>query len=104
MLSRIKKNDLVMVISGKYQGKQGRIVEVDTKNDKVKVKGVAIVTRHVKPRSAKEKGSIVKEEVFIPSCKVMPICPTTQKPCRVSVKTLEDGSKVRVSHRSKDVI
>lgn len=104
MLQRIKKNDLVMVISGKDQGKQGRVIEVDTKNDKVKVKGIAILTHHAKARSQGEKGSIRKEEGFIHSCKVMPVCPSTQKPCRVRIKVLDDGSKVRVSHRSQDVI
>jgi large subunit ribosomal protein L24 len=104
MLHRIKKNDLVMVISGKDQGKQGSVIEVDIKNDKVKIKGIAVVTRHVKARSADKKSAIVKEESFIHASKVMPVCPTTKKPCRVRSKVLEDGSKVRISHRSQDVI
>lgn len=104
MLNRIKKNDLVMVISGKDQGKQGKVIEVDKKNDKVKIKGVAVITRHVKARSADQKSEIKKEESFIYSCKVMPICPTTKKPCRVRTKVLDDGLKVRISHRSQDVI
>ncbi|PCI73730.1 50S ribosomal protein L24 [Candidatus Dependentiae bacterium] len=104
MLRRIKKNDLVMVISGKDKNKQGRVIQVNTKKNKVKVKGVAILTHHVKARAQGEQGGIRKEESFIHTCKVMPICPSTDKPCRIRVKTLDDGSKVRISHRSQDVI
>jgi len=104
MLSRVKKNDLVMVIAGKDKGKQGRVIAVDRKSDLVKVKGIAIVTRHMKARSAKEQSKIVKDERFIPMCKVMPLCPTTSKPCRIRTKVLADGKKVRVSHRSGEEV
>jgi large subunit ribosomal protein L24 len=104
MLSRLKRDDLVMVISGKEKGKQGRIVAIDKVSDRVKITGVALVTRHVKARSAKEKSKIVREESFIAACKVMPICPSTQKPCRVRTKQLPDGKRVRISHRSQEQI
>ena len=60
MLSSIKKNDKVMVIAGKDRGKQGNIIEVFPKKGKVRVKGVSIITRHVKPRRQGETGGIVK--------------------------------------------
>lgn len=101
MVSRIKKNDTVVVLSGKDKGKQGEVIAIDRKNDLVKVRGIAIATKHQKPRSAQEKGKIVKEEAFIHACKVMPVCPETNKGCRVRSVVNEQGKRVRVSHRSQ---
>jgi large subunit ribosomal protein L24 len=98
MLSRIKKNDTVVVISGKDKGKQGEVIELDRKKGLVKVRGVFLATKHKKPRSEKEVGKIVQEERFIASCKVMPVCPETKMGCRVKVRELEGNKKVRMSH------
>ena len=102
MLSRVKKNDLVLVISGKDKGKQGSVIEIDKKNKKVLVKNVGIVTRHVKARKSGEKSRIVKEESGISLSKVMPVCPSCKKGCRVQTRFLEDGQKVRICHRCKE--
>ncbi|MBT4595208.1 50S ribosomal protein L24 [bacterium] len=104
MLSRIKKDILVEVISGRDKGKQGKVVAVDRKHDLVKVRGVGIVTKHKKAKSQKEPGRITKEESFIRTCKVMPVCPESKKPCRVRVARTEDGKKVLVSQRSGEEI
>jgi large subunit ribosomal protein L24 len=101
MIARLKKNDVVVVISGKYKGQQGPIIEIDTKNDFVKVRGVAIKTCHRKAKSNKEVGKIVQEESYMPACKVMPLCPETKKPCRVRVKLNDQGERVRMSHRAQ---
>lgn len=103
-MMRIKKNDVVFVIAGKDKGKKGSVLAIDYKANKVQVQGVAIVTRHVKPRRQGEQGGIRQEEGFIDISNVMPICPVTKKPCRVTVKELADGKKARVSHRSKETI
>lgn len=101
MLSRVKKNDMVVVTSGKDKGKQGSVIAIDCKIDKVMVKGIGIVTRHQKARTTKEQGKILREEGFIQLCKVMPICPSCKKACRVRVKFMEGEKKVRVcSHCS----
>ena len=103
MLSRIKKNDLVLVVSGKDRGKQGNVIDLDKKNNKVLVKDVAIVTRHLKARKSGEKSRIAKEESYIPLCKVMPVCPSCKKACRMQVKPLDEGKgKARVCHRCKE--
>jgi large subunit ribosomal protein L24 len=100
MLSRIKKDDLVAVISGKDRGKQGNVIAIDCRKELVKVRGVAIVKKHIKARSGKEQSRISNEERFIPLCKVMPVCPKTGKPCRVRVATSDAGKRIRVSQRS----
>ncbi len=104
MLSRIKKNDLVAVISGKDKGKQGRIIAIDPKDRLIKVKDIALVTRHKKARSQDEKGGIMQEEGFIPVSKVMPVCGSCKKACRVRVKFLEDAKSVRVCHRCAEAL
>lgn len=102
MLSRIKKNDSVVVLSGKDKGKQGLVISVDQKNGSALVKDVNSVTHHVKPRKAGEKGRIVKEERPVMLCKIMPICPSCKKPCRVQVRFHEGSEKARACSRCKE--
>jgi large subunit ribosomal protein L24 len=98
-MMRIRKNDKVMVLSGKDKGKTGTVLAVDPRNDRVLVQGVAIITAHRKARHPGQTGGIKKMERYIPSCKVMPICPESGKPTRVGCRLLENGSKVRYSKR-----
>ena len=102
MVSRIRKNDNVVVICGRDKGKQGTVISVNPKKGKVLVKGVEIITKHVKAKRQGENSRIVKEEGFLNTCKVMPVCPSCKKPCRVGVKFLDDGKKVRSCHRCKE--
>lgn len=103
MLSRIKKNDLVMVLSGRDKGKRDSVISVDHKKNLVIVKDVELVTRHVKAKKTGQKSGIVKEESPIPFHKVMPICSSCKKPCRIQIKFLEGNDKARVCHRCKEV-
>jgi large subunit ribosomal protein L24 len=102
-MMRIKKNDTVIVINGKDKGKRGVVIDILPKKGKVKVKGVAIATRHVKARRRGDTSAIKKEECFIDLSKVMPICPKANKPTRMNVSTSEGGMKIRVSNISKEV-
>ena len=61
----LKKNDLVVVLTGKDRGRKGRIIEILRKKGKIKVEGVAVVTKHAKARKAGETSGIRKEESFI---------------------------------------
>ena len=92
----IKKNDTVVVLSGKDKGKQGKVLEVQPKAGKVIVEKVNIVSRHTKPRKQGEEGGILKKEAAIYACKVMRVCPKCNKPTRPAHKVLADGKKVRV--------
>lgn len=102
MLSRIRKNDNVIVIAGKDKGKQGAVIKVAPDKDAVLVKNINIVTRHIKAKRSGETSRILKEESYIPLSKVMPICKSCKKPCRVQTKVLDSGSKVRVCHHCKE--
>ncbi|KKR97291.1 MAG: 50S ribosomal protein L24 [candidate division TM6 bacterium GW2011_GWE2_41_16] len=99
---RIKKNDTVQVMRGSDKGKVGVVIALLLKKGKVKVQGVAIKTHHVKARSQGEQSTIRKEEAFIDLSNVMPICPSTKKPCRVRIKTLQSGENVRISSKTNE--
>ena len=92
----IKKNDLVVVLSGKDKGKQGKVLEVMPKAGKVVVEQINVVSRHQKPRRQGEEGGIIQKEAPIYACKVMRVCPKCNKATRPAHKVLADGSKVRV--------
>lgn len=102
-MMRIKKNDTVVVLSGKDKGKQGTVLDFKLDKNLVKIKGIAIVTKHVKARRQGETSSIKKEESYINLSKVMLVSSTDSKPCRVNFKTV-DGKKVRMCNRTKTVI
>ena len=71
----IKKDDLVIVLSGKDKGKQGKILEVMPKSGKVIVEKINVVSRHTKPRKQGEEGGILQKEAPIYACKVQKVCP-----------------------------
>lgn len=104
MLSNIKKNDNVFVTTGKDKGKQGSVIEVFPKKGKVRIKGVAIITKHVKPRKQGEAGGIVKTESLIDLSNVMLVCTSCNKPTRVGAKVTESNDKVRICRRCKQTI
>ena len=91
----IKKDDLVVVLSGKDKGKQGKILEVMPKSSKVIVEGVNVVSRHTKPRRQGEEGGILKKEAPIYACKVQKVCPHCSKATRIGHK-VEGDKKVRI--------
>ena len=92
---KIKKNDTVVVLSGKDRGKQGKVLGTVPADGKVVVEGINMVTCHVKPRKQGEQGGIVKREAALAACKVQVVCPKCSKATRVAHK-VENGKKTRV--------
>jgi large subunit ribosomal protein L24 len=103
-MARIKKNDLVQVMTGKDKGKRGTVIDICVETGKVKVKGVSLQTHHVKARKNGDIAGIKQLEAFIHASNVMPVCHSTNKPCRVNASILNDGMKQRVSNRSKEIL
>ena len=91
---KIKKNDKVVVLSGKDKGKQGKVLGTIPSEAKVVVEGINMVTCHIKPRKQGEEGGIVKREAAIYASKVQVVCPKCGKNTRVGYE-LRDGKKVR---------
>ena len=92
----VKKGDTVVVISGNYKGKQGTVLKVITKDNRVVVEGVNVVSRHTRPSQANPDGGIIKKEAPIDASNVMLVDPKTNKPTRVHFEE-KDGKKVRVA-------
>ena len=92
----IRKSDTVVVISGKYKGRRGRVLQTYPKRDRVLVEGVNMIKRHTKPSSQNQQGGIVEREAAIHVSNVMPWCVPPQKASKIVMKRLEDGTRVRV--------
>ena len=92
---KIKKDDKVIVLSGKDKGKQGEVLVAEPKAGKVTVEGVSVATKHRKPRKQGEEGGIIKVETPIYASKVQLVCPKCGKATRVGHK-IENGKKTRV--------
>lgn len=93
--SFIKKGDTVLVITGKDAGKTGKVMEVMPKDGRAVVENINVVTKHQKPKSAQDKGGIIKKAAPMEASNLMVVCPTCGKATRVSRKTVE-GANVRV--------
>lgn len=92
----VKSGDNVLVITGKDAGKQGKVLVVYPKTNRVIVEGVNIISKHQKARKAQDKSEIVKKEGAIDVSNVMVVCPTCGKPTRVKHSVNEEGKKIRV--------
>jgi large subunit ribosomal protein L24 len=102
MAVRIRRDDEVVVISGKDRGKTGKVLRVDLKKDKVYVEGLNIVKRHQRPvatATGEVQGGVIEKEGPIHISNVMLVDPKDNKPTRVGV-TREDGVRNRVTKRS----
>lgn len=100
----VKKEDLVYVVSGKDKGKTGKVIKVFPKKGKIMVEGINLVTKHLKPNQMNPQGGVVKKPAPIFSSKVMLYDEKAGKPTRVGKKILEDGTKVRISKVSGEVL
>jgi len=93
---KIKKNDTVLVITGKDRGKKGKVRRALPKDGRVVVEGLNMIKRHSRARRAARQAGIVELEAPMHVSNVMLICDKCKKPAKVGFKSLEDGRKVRV--------
>ena len=108
LATSLRKNDNVLVITGKDRGKKGRILKVvPSKHGKVRliVEGVNLIKRHTKPNPGKNvKGGIVEREASLHASNVQLVCPECGAQTRVGHKILGDGLKVRVCRKCEGVV
>lgn len=103
MAAKIKRDDEVIVITGKDKGKRGKVLRI--LDDRVVVGGVNLVKKHVRANPAKgSAGGIVQQEAALHISNVALVNPQTQKGDKVGFKTLEDGRKVRVFKSTGEVV
>jgi large subunit ribosomal protein L24 len=99
MPARIKKDDEVIVISGKDKGKTGKVLQVIPAEERVLVEGVNMMKRHTKPRPPQEPGGVIEKPAPMHVSNVALIDPKSKKATRVRIEIV-DGKRVRVAARS----
>ncbi|MGE0680473.1 MAG: 50S ribosomal protein L24 [Candidatus Binatia bacterium] len=104
MLARIKKNDTVMIITGKERGKVGKVLRVLPQENRVIVERLNLVKRHMKPRGPQSPGGIVEKEAPIHLSNIMPMCEKCNAPVRVGVRRLDDNTKSRLCRRCGELL
>jgi large subunit ribosomal protein L24 len=97
---RLKKGDTVVVLSGKYRGKTGKITATHPSLNKVTVEGINVVKKHIKPNREHPQGDIVEITKPIWVSKVAIQEPTSKKPSRIGYQLDKDGKKVRIYKKS----
>lgn len=90
---KIKKGDTVLIIKGKDRGKQGKVIKVLPKENRIVVEGLNLVKKHVKPKRAGEKGQIIEVPAPLYVSKVKLICPLCKKPTKVGYTFVNDDKK-----------
>jgi large subunit ribosomal protein L24 len=101
---KIRKNDNVLVITGKDRGKKGKVRFAYPKKQKVMVEGVNFIKKHSKARGAARQAGIIDLEAPLHVSNVMLVCDKCSKPARIGFRTLEDGRKVRFCRACGEVI
>lgn len=99
---KIKKNDMVIVISGADKGKTGKVLQVIPERTRVIVEGVNFVKRHTKARGQGEQGGILEKEASLHVSNVQLLY--NDEPTKIGYQKLADGKKVRVARRTGDTI
>ena len=100
----LKKNDKVIILSGKEKGKIGAVLKVDREKECVIVEKINIVKRHTKPSAVSTQGGIVEKEAPIHISNLMIICNKCAEPTRIGKRILDDGSKVRFCKKCDEIL
>jgi large subunit ribosomal protein L24 len=101
----IRRNDNVVVTTGKDRGKRGRVLKVVPATNRLIVEGVNFIKRHTKPNPQRQiKGGLVEREASLHASNVQLVCPECGKPTRLGRKILSDGRKVRICRKCEGVV
>ena len=99
----VRKGDQVKVIAGNERGKEGEVLQVFVKQDRILVRGINFTKRHQRPTARQREGGIIEREGSIHISNVLVICPECDRPTRVGFKRTEDGAKMRVCRQCGEV-
>lgn len=103
MAQKIKKGDMVIILSGKNRGQEGKVEQVMPRSNKLIVAGINLVKKHVKPSTQNPNGGIIEKSAPLHISKVAIKDPKTGKPTRVGFK-MENGKKLRVAKASGSIL
>jgi large subunit ribosomal protein L24 len=100
----IKKNDKVVVLTGKEKGKIGTVLKVDVEKARVLVEKINMVKKHAKPGGKRAQGGIIEKESPIDVSNLMLVCSKCAEPSRTGRRVLEDGTKARVCKKCGELL
>lgn len=104
-MRKIKRNDEVVIITGKDKGKRGKILRMLNAGERVIVAGVNMIKKHMRPNPQRnQQGGIIEREAAIHISNVALVNPATNKAEKVKIKILEDGKKIRVFKSTGDAV
>ena len=101
---KIRKNDTVQVMAGKDRGKRGKVRFAYPKKNRLIVEGINFIKKHSRARGQVRQAGIIDLEAQIDASNVMLLCEKCNHPARVGFTFLDDGRKVRICHKCKEVI
>ncbi len=100
----VKKDDMVMVIAGKDNGKTGKVSKVFPDKGRLTVENLNVVKRHSKPNRVNQEGGIVEKEAPMNASNVLLLCAACSKPTRTGTRQLEDGTKARFCKKCNEIV
>ncbi|MEA3306102.1 MAG: 50S ribosomal protein L24 [Candidatus Omnitrophota bacterium] len=103
-MGRITHNNIVKVLAGKDRGKQGKVLRVFPKKKRLLVEGINFIKKHTRQTKQDTKGGIIQKESPIHVSNLMLICKKCNKPTRIGMKIMNDGSVVKVCKKCKETI
>ncbi len=101
---RIKKGDMISVITGKEKGKTGKVLRIDKAKQRMLVQGVNFVKKHSKQTKQDQPGGILQKESPLAVSNVMFLCPRCNKKSKLGAKILNDGSKTRICKKCQEMV
>lgn len=100
----IRKNDIVVVLSGEAKGSQGKVIKILPKKQRVLVEGVNMISKHIKPNAANPEGGIIKQESSIHISNLMIVDSKSGERTRIGRKKDNEGKLVRFSKKTGEII
>jgi large subunit ribosomal protein L24 len=101
---KIKKDDTVLVVTGKDKGKKGKVRYAFPADNRIMVEGVNMIKKHQKAKKQARQAGIIEREGLINAADVMLVCAKCNKPVRVGYKVLQDGRKARICRACGEVV
>ncbi len=101
----VRRNDTVIVITGKNRGKRGRVLKLLPERNRVVVEGVNFIKRHTRPNPSRNiKGGVVEREASLHASNLQLVCPECGAQTRIGRRVLGDGRKVRICRKCEGVV
>lgn len=101
---KIRKNDTVIALAGKDKGKTGKVLRVLPKSNKAIVEGINFIKKHMRKTRQDQEGGVIQKENPMRISNIALVCKSCNRPTRLSLTRLSDGSKSRVCKKCKEMV